>query len=55
VSAAREGVEVLDPATPAGRRMAGTLEFILFIQQETGQIMTRWRAYQAARNKPGPS
>jgi DNA-binding transcriptional regulator GbsR (MarR family) len=55
VSAAREGVEVLDPATPAGRRMAQTLDFILFIQQEMADIMTRWRAYQARGSKPTPS
>jgi DNA-binding transcriptional regulator GbsR (MarR family) len=53
-SAARDGVEVLDPATPAGRRMAETLDFILFIQQEMADIMTRWRAHQAARAKPAP-
>jgi DNA-binding transcriptional regulator GbsR (MarR family) len=51
VSAAREGVEVLDPATPAGRRMAETLDFILFIQREMADLMPRWRAYQAARDK----
>jgi DNA-binding transcriptional regulator GbsR (MarR family) len=51
-AAAREGVEVLDPATPAGRRMAETLDFILFIQREIAEIMTRWRAYQAAQSKP---
>ena len=49
VAAAREGVEVLDPGTPAGRRMAETLDFILFIQREMAEIMTRWRAHQAAQ------
>jgi len=51
-SAAQEGVEVLDPGTPAGRRMANTLDFLLFLQQEMGEIMDRWRAHQAARNNP---
>jgi len=51
-SAAQEGVEVLDPGTPAGRRMANTLDFLLFLQQEMGEIMGRWRAHQAARNNP---
>ncbi len=55
LSAAREGVEVLDPRTPAGRRMAETLDFLLFIQQETAQVMVRWRAYQAGREEPGRS
>jgi DNA-binding transcriptional regulator GbsR (MarR family) len=54
VTAAREGVDALGPATPAGRRMAETLDFILFIQQEMADIMTRWRAYQAARDNPLP-
>ena len=53
-SAAREGVEVLDPVTPAGRRMAETLDFILFLQQEMAEIMARWRAHQAAQDKPAP-
>jgi len=55
-SAAREGIEVLAPDTPAGRRMADTLDFILFIQQEMAEIMPRWRAHQAARsNSASPS
>ena len=52
VSAAREGVDVLDPGTPAGRRMAETLDFLLFIQREMAEIMTRWRAHQAAQATP---
>jgi DNA-binding transcriptional regulator GbsR (MarR family) len=55
VSAAREGVEALDPGTPAGRRMAETLDFIEFIQREMAGLMPRWRAYQAARDKPAPT
>jgi predicted transcriptional regulator len=54
-SAAREGVEVLDPGTPAGQRMANTLDFLLFLQQEMGEIMHRWRAHQAAQSKPTPA
>ena len=52
VAAAREGVEVLDPDTPAGQRMAETLDFILFIQREMAEIMTRWRAHQATQANP---
>ena len=51
-SAAQEGVEVLDPATPAGQRMADTLDFLVFLQKEMGQIMHRWRAHQAAHSTP---
>ena len=32
--------------------MANTLDFLLFLQQEMGEIMDRWRAHQAARNNP---
>jgi len=54
-SAAQEGIEVLDPATPAGRRMADTYDFLLFLQQEMGEIMYRWRAHQAAHaTTPNP-
>jgi DNA-binding transcriptional regulator GbsR (MarR family) len=52
VAAAREGVEVLDSDTPAGHRMAETLDFILFIQREMADLLPRWRAYQAARDTP---
>ena len=54
-AAAREGIEVLAPGTPAGRRMAETLDFILFLQREMAEIMVRWRAYQATRDKPAQS
>ena len=54
VSAAREGVEVLDPGTPAGRRMTDTLDFLVFIQQEMADLMPRWRAHRADRGKPAP-
>jgi DNA-binding transcriptional regulator GbsR (MarR family) len=53
-SAAREGVEVLGPDTPAGDRMAGTLDFIQFMQREMADIMARWRAHKAAQDKPAP-
>jgi len=49
-SAAKEGVEVLAPDTPAGQRMANTLDFLLFLQHEMGEIMHRWRAHQAAHS-----
>jgi predicted transcriptional regulator len=53
VAAAREGIEVLGPGTPAGQRMAETLDFFLFLQQETVELMARWRVHLAARNSAG--
>jgi DNA-binding transcriptional regulator GbsR (MarR family) len=53
VSAARDGIEVLGPDTPAGQRMAETLDFFLFLQEETVELMARWRAHLAVRNSSG--
>jgi DNA-binding transcriptional regulator GbsR (MarR family) len=51
-SATREGVAVLDPQTPAGQRMVEMLDFLEFLQRELPAVLTRWRAYQASRDKP---
>lgn len=52
VSASREGAAVLDPQTPAGKRMVEMLDFLEFLQQELPAVLARWRAHQAARDKP---
>jgi predicted transcriptional regulator len=39
----REGLEALGSDTPAGGRLAETLEFFEFAQQEMPAMMTRWR------------
>jgi DNA-binding transcriptional regulator GbsR (MarR family) len=44
---ARDGVQVLGPQTPAGRRMAEMVEFYEFLQKEMPALMDRWRAYRA--------
>jgi DNA-binding transcriptional regulator GbsR (MarR family) len=41
---AAEGVEVLGADTPAGRRMADTLEFFSFLLREMPQVIQRWHA-----------
>jgi DNA-binding transcriptional regulator GbsR (MarR family) len=41
---AAEGVEVLGADTPAGRRMADTLDFFSFLLRELPQVIERWRA-----------
>ncbi|WP_086825371.1 GbsR/MarR family transcriptional regulator [Allokutzneria sp. NRRL B-24872] len=40
----REGIEVLGPDSPAGRRMTETLEFFEFVQGELPSLLERWRA-----------
>jgi len=44
---ARDGVQVLGPQTPAGRRMAEMVEFYEFLQKEMPSLMERWRAHRA--------
>ncbi|SDM91343.1 GbsR/MarR family transcriptional regulator [Allokutzneria albata] len=39
----REGIAVLGPDTPAGRRMTETLEFFEFVQGELPGMLDRWR------------
>ena len=41
--ALREGVSSLGPGTPAGRRMAETLAFFEFLEEELAALMERWR------------
>ena len=40
---AREGVETLGPASPAGARMAETLAFFAFLADEMPAVLARWR------------
>ncbi|MCC5476962.1 GbsR/MarR family transcriptional regulator [Streptomyces barringtoniae] len=44
--ALREGVAGLGADTPAGRRLAETLAFFEFIEQDVAQMMERWRAHR---------
>lgn len=41
---AAEGVEVLGSGTPAGARMADTLEFFSFLRREMPLLIARWHA-----------
>lgn len=47
--AAQDGIGVLGPQTPAGRRMAETLTFFEFLQAEMAGLTDRWRAYRSQR------
>lgn len=44
--ALREGVTSLGVDTPAGRRLAETLDFFEFIERDLAAMMERWRAYR---------
>jgi predicted transcriptional regulator len=46
-SAAGDGAEILGPQTPAGRRLADSHDFFVFLQQELPALLQRWRARQA--------
>lgn len=46
-AAAREGIEALGHDTPAGIRLAETLAYIEFIEQELPQVLKRWRKRKA--------
>jgi hypothetical protein len=45
--ALREGVTSLGADTPAGRRMAETLAFFEFVEDEVAAMMERWRVHRA--------
>ncbi|WP_415947354.1 GbsR/MarR family transcriptional regulator [Streptomyces sp. KLOTTS4A1] len=43
----REGISTLGPETEAGRRIAETLEFFTFLDNELSSLMDRWQAHKA--------
>jgi DNA-binding transcriptional regulator GbsR (MarR family) len=49
VSAARDGVEILGRRTLAGQRLADSLDFFQFLQQELPALLDRWRDHKAGR------
>ncbi len=46
VNAARDGVGILGPETPAARRMAESQEFFAFLQREVPAMMARWEEHK---------
>ncbi|MEU8567041.1 MarR family transcriptional regulator [Streptomyces pathocidini] len=44
-----EGVEALGPGTPAGSRVAETVEFFEFLHEEMQGMLDRWEVYKAKR------
>ncbi|MEU3530376.1 MULTISPECIES: MarR family transcriptional regulator [Streptomyces] len=49
--ALREGVTSLGADTPAGRRLAETLDFFEFIERDVAEMMERWRAYRDEKHR----
>ena len=43
------GVDALGPDTPAGRRIAESVEFFEFIRRELPEMVERWRRHKAER------
>lgn len=52
-SSLREGIELVGADTPAGGRLAETLAFFDFVQEESPAMLERWRARRAAIRAQG--
>ncbi|WP_280425092.1 GbsR/MarR family transcriptional regulator [Nocardia carnea] len=50
---ADEGTTLLDPDSPAGRRLDETSRFFAFLRAEIEQSMTKWRRLQATGYESG--
>ncbi|SDR89428.1 GbsR/MarR family transcriptional regulator [Actinopolymorpha singaporensis] len=50
---ADEGVAILGPDSPAGRRMDETSRFFAFLREEITHSMAKWRRLQAAEREAG--
>ena len=48
-----EGVAVLGPESPAGRRLAETRDFFAFWQREMPALLERWEAHRAGTTTKG--
>jgi DNA-binding transcriptional regulator GbsR (MarR family) len=53
ISNARDGIEVLGPDTPAGRRMAECAVFFQFIYEELKEVLEKWQKVKADRYATG--
>jgi DNA-binding transcriptional regulator GbsR (MarR family) len=45
-SLVREGIDLVGPDTPAGRRLAEQAAFLEFVSQELGEVIARWEKYR---------
>jgi DNA-binding transcriptional regulator GbsR (MarR family) len=44
----REGIELLGPDTPAGARMADSVQYFEFVSAELPRVLARWQEHKAA-------
>lgn len=51
VSAAHDGIDLLGPQTPAGRRITEARDFFVFLQVEMDALLARWRARGAGQGQ----
>jgi DNA-binding transcriptional regulator GbsR (MarR family) len=51
----REGVNLLGADTPAGARMAESVEYFEFLTAELPQVLTKWREHKTAPERPDPA
>lgn len=49
----RDGVDLVGPDTPAGRRMADTAAFFGFLRDEMRSVADRWEVRRAERGRSG--
>ena len=47
----RDGVEVLGPRTPAGARLADSVQYFEFVSAELPRVRARWQEHKAARDR----
>ncbi|MFI6743243.1 GbsR/MarR family transcriptional regulator [Nonomuraea sp. NPDC050451] len=50
---AGEGIAVLGPDSPAGRRLDETRQFFAFVREEIKRSMAKWQQLQEAEREPG--
>lgn len=49
MSVLREGAELVGPASPAGKRLAESADYMEFLSVELGNMIKRWHEFEAAR------
>jgi DNA-binding transcriptional regulator GbsR (MarR family) len=54
-AALAEGIEVLGPEAPAGRRLQETREFFAFLHGELEAMLERWRSGERTSDTPRPA
>ena len=49
IATTREGIHALGPPTPAGQRLAESLEFFEFLRAEMPAMLARWHKQKAGK------